>query len=160
MSAHKAVTWLNDRSCALQVARRSRDADAQLTQFSLSSAGSGDPPPVCALPERSRPGGAAGAAGDTARGAGSAAEGPSGGSPRSTDGAQGCRPTLAAAPGLAERGAAEAARLVAAEVGPDPGAASSPPAQSAQAPGSAPGPPELCSTPRPRAQKGGPNPFA
>ena len=151
---------MNSRTCAPQVARRRRDAEARLTQFSLSSAGSGDPPPVSAPPEHSRPGGAAGAAGDAARGDGSAAEGPSGGSPRSTDGAQGCGQTPAAVPGFAERGDAEGARLVAADEGPYPGAASSPPAQPAQAPGSAPGPPELCSTPRPRAQKGGPNPFA
>ena len=160
MCVHMAISWLNSRCCAPQVARRRRDAEAQLTQFSLSSAGSGDPPPVSALPERSRPGGSGGAAGDKAGGAGSAAKDPSGGSPRSTDGAQGCGQTLAAMPGFAEGSAPEAAQLVAADEGPYPGAASSPPAQPAQAPGGAPGPPELCSTPRPRAQKGGPNPFA
>lgn len=162
MSVREARAWLKSRCCALQVAHRNRrrDAEARLTQFSLSTAGSEDPPPVPALPERSGPGGAVSAAGDKVCGAGGAAEDPSGGSPCSTDGAQGCGPTLAPALGFAERGAPEAARMVAADEGPDPGAASSPPVQPAQAPGDAPRPPELSSTPRPKAQRGGPNPFA
>ena len=49
----EAAAWPEQPSCAPQVARSRTAASAQLTQFSMSTAGSEGHSPACALPERS-----------------------------------------------------------------------------------------------------------
>ena len=108
-----------------------------------------------ALSECSRAGGGGDVAGDGECGADLSRE-----SLRSTERSADCGQTLAAAPGFPEHGAVGAPRSIAAHVAPHTGAAQSRSARPAQAASNVPEQANPCSTPRPRAQKGGPNPFA